>query len=172
MKQNPMRKIRIEKVTLNVGAGKDQTLLNKGVKLLEQITGVPPIKTVTQKRIAAWGIRPGLPIGCKTTLRKTRAQEILAKLLLAKENVLYESNFDDNGNISFGIHEYIDIPEIKYDPEIGIMGLQVCITLERRGYRVKRRKIMKRKISSSHKVKREDAIEYMKDAFKIKIAEA
>jgi len=167
-----MRKIRIEKITLNIGAGKDQALLNKGVKLLEQITGVPPVKTVTQKRIAAWGIRPGLPIGCKTTLRKQQAEKILARLLMTKENLLDESNFDDNGNISFGIPEYIDIPDIKYDPQIGIIGLQVCVTLERRGFRIKKRKIMKRKIPSAHKITQQDAIEFMKENFKVKIGEA
>jgi large subunit ribosomal protein L5 len=169
---NPMREIRIEKVTLNIGAGKDQTVLGKGVKLLEQITGVPPLKTVTQKRIAAWGLRPGLPIGVKTTLRKDDAKKLLIRLLKAKENQLVETNFDDNGNVSFGIHEYIDIPEAKYDPEIGIIGLQVCVTLERPGFRIKRRKILKRKIPLHHRIARNDAIEYMKEHFHVNIAEA
>jgi large subunit ribosomal protein L5 len=169
---NPMRQIRIEKVTLNIGAGKDQTILTKGIKLLESITGVPPLKTVTQKRIAAWGLRPGLPIGCKTTLRKEPAQVLLTRLLKAKENILEDTNFDENGNVSFGIHEYIDIPDVKYDPDIGIIGLQVCITLERPGYRIKRRKILKRRIPLHHRVSKGDAIEYMKERFNVKIAEA
>ena len=169
---NPMRQIRIEKVTLNIGAGKDQTVLTKGMKLLESITGVPPLKTVTQKRIAAWGLRPGLPIGCKTTLRKEDAASLLSRLLKAKEHLLAESNFDENGNVSFGIHEYIDIPDVKYDPDIGIIGLQVCVTLERPGYRIKRRKIMKRRIPLHHRISREDVIEYMKESFHVKIAEA
>lgn len=168
---NPMRQIRIEKLTLNIGAGKDQAVLNKGIKLLEYITGVPPIKTVTQKRLAAWGLRPGLPIGCKTTLRKEPASVLLKRLLSAKENALEESNFDEHGNISFGIHEYIDIPDVRYDPEIGILGLQICVTLERAGFRIKKRKIMKRKIPAAHKISREDAIEFLKQEFKTKIAE-
>ena len=52
---NLMREIRIEKVTLNVGAGKDQDKLKKAQKLLKHITGIEPIKTITQKRIAGWG---------------------------------------------------------------------------------------------------------------------
>jgi large subunit ribosomal protein L5 len=168
---NLMRTIRIEKVTLNIGAGKDQTVLGKGQKLLEHITGVPPMKTVTQKRIAAWGLRPGLPIGVKTTLRKEPAKKLIIRLLKAKENMLQETNFDDNGNVSFGIHEYIDIPDAKYDPEIGIIGLQVCVTLERPGFRIKKRKIMKRKIPLNHRINRDDAIEYMKEHFHVKIAE-
>ncbi|MFH1072952.1 MAG: 50S ribosomal protein L5 [Nanoarchaeota archaeon] len=168
---NPMRQIRIEKLTLNIGAGKEQSILTKGMKLLEQITEIPPVKTITNKRIAAWGLRPGLPIGCKITLRGKKAQEIFSRLVGAKENILQLSNFDNYGNISFGIHEYIDIPQVKYDPEIGIIGLQVCLTLERPGFRIKKRKISKRKIRPSHKITQQDAIEYLKQEFHVKIAE-
>ena len=127
--ENKMREIRIGKVTLNFGAGKDQALLSKGVELLELITGVPPIKTKTMKRLAAWGLRPGLPIGCKITLRGEKARELLERLVAARENSLGEACFDDCGNISFGIREYIDIPRVKYDPKLGILGLQVSVTL-------------------------------------------
>lgn len=166
---NSMREIRIEKVTLNIGAGKDQNKLKKSETLLKNLTGITPVKTITQKRIAGWGLRPGLPIGCKITLRKANAKVLLGRLLQAKENTLNLSSIDDSGNISFGIHEYIDIPDAKYDPDIGIMGLQVSITLGRPGFRIKRRKIMKRKISKKHKISREDAIDYLKKEFKIKI---
>ncbi|MFH1771056.1 MAG: 50S ribosomal protein L5 [archaeon] len=168
---NSMRQIRIEKVTLNIGAGKDQDKLKKSIKLLQNLTGITPVKTITQKRIAGWGLRPGLPIGCKLTLRKDKAREILMRLFQAKENKLSNSEVDDSGNISFGIHEYIDIPEAKYDPDIGIMGLQVSITLERPGFRIKRRKIMKRKISKKHRISKEDAIDYLQKEFKIKLGE-
>ena len=55
---NPMKEIRIEKLTLNIGAGKDVELLKKGVKLIKHITGIEPVKTITQKRIPAlWWFR-------------------------------------------------------------------------------------------------------------------
>src|SRR3989338_3253632 len=142
---NKMREIRIENVTLNIGAGKEQSRLDKGIILLKSITGIEPIKTYTNKRIPEWGLRPGLPIGCKLTLRKNKAIELLKRFFEAKDNSLKISQLDNNGNISFGIHEYIDIPGIKYDPKIGIIGLEVCITLERPGYRVKRRRLLARK---------------------------
>jgi large subunit ribosomal protein L5 len=166
-----MREIRIEKLTLNIGAGKDKQILDKGTKLLKNITGISPVRTVTQKRIAGWGIRPGLPIGCKITLRKEKAKEILKNMILAKENLLSQSNFDDNGNMSFGITEYIDIPGVKYDPEIGIIGLQVSLTLERPGFRIKKRKIQKKKIPATHKISKQDAINFMKKNFQIQIKE-
>ena len=170
-KNNPMRIIRIEKITLNIGTGKDQAKLEKSMKLLKHITGIEPIKTITNKRIPTWGIRPGLPIGCKLTLRKKSAKELLKKLLESKDNKLKESQFDDKGSIAFGIPEYIDIPGVKYDPEIGVIGLEVCITLERPGYRIKRRKIRKKKLSPRHTITKQEAINFMEKNFNIKIGE-
>ncbi len=166
---NPSRNIKINKVTLNIGAGKDQVKLDKGIKLLKSITNVSPVKTITSKRIPGWGLRPGLPIGCKATLRRKNAIELLKRLVQAKDNNLRESQFDNNGNISFGIEECIDIPGLKYDPEIGIIGLEVCVTLERNGFRIKRRKIAKKKIPKKHTITKQEAIDFMKKEFNIKL---
>ena len=167
---NPMRLIKVTKVTLNIGTGKDQVLLEKALKLMKQITGIPPVKTITQKRIAAWGLRPGLPIGCKITLRNKQALDILPRMLAAKEFKLGNDNFDDNGNISFGIKEYIDIKDAKYDPEIGIIGLQCSITLERSGFRIKRRKLLNKSIPNNHRISKKDSMEFMKKQFGVKYA--
>lgn len=166
---NAMKEIRIEKITLNIGAGKDVKKLEKGIKLLKNITGIDPIKTETNKRIPGWGLRPGLPIGCKITLRREQAKDTLKRLLEAKNFVLKESQFDMNGNIAFGVPEYIDIKDAKYDPEIGIMGLEVCVTLERPGFRIKKRKNLKSRIGKNHRIRQEEAIEFMKKEFNIKM---
>jgi len=168
---NTMREIRIGKITLNVGVGKDQTKLEKGILLLRNITGINPVKTFTNKRIPSWGLRPGLPIGCKLTLRKKKAEEILSRLLDAKSNKLTMHQFDIGGNIAFGIHEYIDIPGVKYDPKIGISGLEVCVTLERPGFRIKKRRVMKRKVPKKHKITKEEAIEFMKTKFNVEVGD-
>jgi len=168
---NLMKTIKVEKITLNMGTGKDQGVLEKGLKLLKTLTKVTPVKTITQKRIQEWGVRPGLAIGCKTTLRKTPAEELLVRLLEAKEKHLKKSQFDAFGNISFGIHEYIDIPGSEYDPDIGIMGLEVCITLQRPGFRIKKRKIQKRKIPKTHQITKEEAIEFMKNKYNVVVEE-
>lgn len=168
---NPMKKVRIEKITLNIGSGKDLAKLDKGILLIKTITGIAPVKTITKKRIPSWGLRPGLPIGAKLTLRKLKAIEILKKLLQAKDNILKSSQFDQGGNISFGIHEYIDIPGIAYNPDIGIMGLEVCVTLEKPGFRIKRRMLEKKKIPKKHAVSKEEALEFMKNEFNIKLEE-
>src|SRR3989338_3663204 len=112
---NKMKQIRVGKVTLNIGAGKEQSKLDKAVALLKNITNRNPVKTITNKRIQEWGLRPGLPIGCKVTLRGNEAKELLIRLLDAHDNKLNETNFDKFGSISFGIYEYINIPSVNYD---------------------------------------------------------
>jgi large subunit ribosomal protein L5 len=169
--ENAMKEIRVEKLTLNIGAGKEQQVLDRGIVLLKQITGVDPIKTITQKRIPGWGLRPGLPIGAKITLRREDAQKVLKRLLVAKNSLLSKNNFDEEGNVSFGIKEYIDIPETKYDPKIGIMGLQASLTLERPGFRVKKRKILKRQLPRDHRISKDASIAFMKSNFGVKIKE-
>ena len=169
MKMNQMKNIRIEKVTLNIGAGKDQARLEKGLVLLNAVTNATPIKTITSKRIQEWGLRPGLPIGCKLTLRKDRAIKMLPRLLVAIDNKLREKQFDNNGNIAFGIHEYIEIPGVKYDPKIGIMGFEVCVTLERPGYRIKRRRFMTRRIPARHRISKQEAIDFITSNFNTKV---
>ena len=168
---NKMKQIRVGKVTLNIGAGKEQSKLDKAVALLKNITNRNPVKTITNKRIQEWGLRPGLPIGCKVTLRGNEAKELLIRLLDAHDNKLNETNFDKFGSISFGIYEYINIPSVNYDPKIGIMGLQACVTLERPGFRIKRRDMKKRSIPLRHMIKKEEAIEFMKKEFNIKLGD-
>lgn len=166
---NVMRQLKVAKVTLNIGAGKSAEKLEKGVKLLKAITGIQPVKTFTNKRIPTWGLRPGLPIGCKLTLRGEGSAELLKRLIQARDGKLAEGQFDNEGNVAFGIPEYIDIPGVNYDPLIGILGLEVCITIERPGFRVKRRKIMKRKIPARHRVSKAESIDFMKDRFGVTV---
>lgn len=157
---HPSRQIRISKITLNIGAGKDEAQLKRGLKLFEKISPQTPVTTVAKKRIPAWGLRPGLAIGCKVTLRKDTGQ-LLHRLLAAKENTLRVSNFDQQGNFSFGIPEYIDIEGLAYDPDLKIMGLEVAVTLSRPGYRISQRKVRPRPIGKKHRILTEEAIAYV-----------
>jgi len=120
---NPMKTIRIEKITLNVGAGKDQTRLEKGVLLLKNITGIEPVKTFTNKRIPTWGLRPGLPIGCKVTLRKKKAENFLKDALVAKGNAINAKSFDNQGNFTLGMNEQALFPEISF--QSGAIGSKI-----------------------------------------------
>jgi large subunit ribosomal protein L5 len=160
-----MRTIRVEKITLNFGSGKDQKRLEKGAQLLKMITGIEPVKTITQKRIPSWGLRPGLPVGAKVTVRGDAASDICRRLLTARDFKLKASNVDNNGNVSFGLKEYIDIPGVRYDPAIGIIGLECTLTLVRPGYRVRDRKLRKGSIANNHRVSQGDGIAFMKQYF-------
>ena len=168
-KSNLMEELKIEKVVLSMGLGVDQEKITKGVKLLERITKAKPVKTKAKKRIASWNIRPGLPIGAKVTLRGKSAEVIIPRVLYARENILKPSNFDNNGNITFGIPEYIDIEGVEYDPEIKMMGLQVTVQLKKPGKRIALRRYKQKKLSKNQRVLKEESQEYMIKKFNIKI---
>lgn len=165
---NPMKEIRIEKITLNIGVGEPGDKLDKATRLLQLISGRKPIQTMAKKRIPTWGLRPKLKIACKVTLRGEPAKDLLKRLIKAVNNFIPESKFDKSGNFSFGIEEYIDIPGIEYDVAIGIIGLETAVTLSRPGYRVKRKRIDKGKIPGRHKIAKEEAMEYMIKNYNIK----
>lgn len=166
-----MKTISIDKITLNVGVGEPGEQLDKAMKLLQNMSGKKPVKTVTQKRIPTWKIRPGLQIGCKVTLRGKEAEHLLKNLLKAKGNRININKFDKSGNFSFGIHEYLDVPDAKYDADIGIIGFEVSITFKRPGFRVKRRYLRPSKIPARHRITKEESIEFMKKNFKIEVEE-
>jgi large subunit ribosomal protein L5 len=163
---NTMRNIKIEKIVLNMGCG-TKTKLDDAKKIMEKVAETPVVITKTKKR-STFGVPKNKEIGCKVTLRKNTT-EFLQKLFVAKESIS-ESSFDNTGNLSFGIKEYIDVPGIEYDPKIGVLGFDVCVTLERPGYRVKKKRLGV-KIGKKHKIQKNEAIDFIKNNFKIKISE-
>lgn len=166
-----LKEIKIEKVTLNIGTGQPGPALEKALKLLKSITGRKPCETKTKKRIPTWGIRPGLVIGCKVTVRGKEAETLLVRMFKAVENKVNLRKIDESGNLSFGIKEYLDIPNVEYDISIGVMGMDVAVTLTRPGYRVKLRKLKPRPIGNSHKITREEARAFFEEKFKINFEE-
>ncbi|BDH79746.1 MAG TPA: 50S ribosomal protein L5 [Methanothermobacter sp.] len=166
---NPMERVRIAKATLNIGVGEGGERLARAEKLLETMTGQKPVKTISKVTNPEFGIRKKQPIGCKVTLRGEKAEEIIRKFLDGIGNKIKASQFDDQGNVSMGIEEHIDMPGMKYDPDIGIFGMDLSITFEKPGYRISRRRIQKRKVPRKHRVTREEAIKFMKEKFNVKI---
>ncbi len=167
---NNMREIKIAKVTLNIGTGGPGERLEKGLKLLNKISNMKPVPTTTQKRIPTWDIRPGLQIGCKVTIRRKKAEELLGRLLAANKENITAVKFDEQGNFSFGIAEYIDIPGLQYDASIGIIGFDVSVTLERPGFRIKKRAVMKRKIHVKHRITKQEAIEFINKKYLLEVS--
>lgn len=165
-----MKKILVEKVVVNMGVGQAGEELDKAVLVLEKITGgAKPVRTLCRVKQPGWGIRKGMNIGAKVTLRKKKALGFLKDAFKAKDNQLKEKNFDKTGNFGFGVKEYLDLPSIKYDPQFGIRGFDVLVSLEKPGYRIKKRKIKKHRVPLRHVVKRPDAIEFVKKEFGVEI---
>ncbi|MEM3696662.1 MAG: 50S ribosomal protein L5 [Candidatus Bathyarchaeia archaeon] len=167
--ENPTLKPKIEKVVVNISVGKSGEPLEKASKVLKQLTGQNPCKRKAKKTIRDFGIRKGEPISCIVTLRKQRAIEFLKKVLPVIDNKISKERFDKHGNFSFGIKEHIEISGVKYDPEIGIFGMDVCVSLSRPGYRVKNRRKRKAQIGAKHILTPEEAMVFVKDSLGVEI---
>ncbi len=164
-----MREIVIDKVTVNIGVGTGGEALENAEKLLAELTGVKPVRTRAKKRNPVFKLRPGMEIGVKATLRNKVAEEFLKKTFASRKNIIPESAFDNTGNFSIGVREYIDFPGARYNPKIGMFGFDVCATLARRGYRVSRRKIAKSRVGKSHRIGKQEAMEFVKNKFGVTI---
>ncbi len=168
--KQPMLRPRIAKVTVNICVGAATERLGKAIRVLEEITGQKPVPRRARRTIKDFGIRKGENIAAIVTLRREKAVEFLKKAFEAIGYRLRASSFDDYGNVSFGIREHITIPGVKYDPEIGLFGMDIAITFERPGFRVLRRKRCRRKsIPRRHRVSREEAMVYLYKEFGVDI---
>ena len=161
MEENVMREIRISKVTLNIGAGEAGQKLENAKTLLGMISGKKTLVTTAKVRNPLFKIKKGDPIGAKVTLRGKEALDVLQRAFKAVDHTVPESIFDKSGNFSFGVKEYIDFPGIKYDPKIGIIGFDVCVTLGRKGGRTSKRRRSKSSVGKKHRLSREDGMKFV-----------
>jgi large subunit ribosomal protein L5 len=165
---NPMKEIKIEKVTLNIGCGNDPAKIERAEKLLKYLTEQTPVITESKTR-STFNVPKNKPIGVKVTLRNQKAEEFLKSVLQSLGNKIKSSQFDKESNFNIGVKEYIDLPNVKYQHEIGMLGFDVAITLERAGYNIKKRRIQKRKISKKHKINNEEVVSWLKEKFGVQI---
>jgi large subunit ribosomal protein L5 len=164
MKSNPMReKIFVEKVVLNIGCGGNLEKIEKAKELLQRITGKKPVVTLSRKR-STFGIAKGKPVGVKVTLRKKDAEEFLKKVFEVYKYKIPSKVFDDWGNFSLGISKYFELPGVKYDHKIGVMGMDVCVSLRRPGAYLK-----DGTLSRKQRVRKEEAIEFLKKKFGVEV---
>lgn len=164
-----MRDLVIGKVVVNITVGESGEPLNRAMTILESLTDQKPVMRRAKQTIRTWGIRKNEPISCMVTLRREKAEALLKKTFPAVNNRINPRSFDRQGNFAFGIREHIDIPGQRYDPNLGIVGMDIMATVERPGYRVARKRRAKSKISRSHRVTREESIEFIKRSFGVEV---
>ena len=168
--ESTMKKISLEKVVLNMGIGKSGDVIDIARKALEQISGKKPSTRNAKETQREWGVRKGEPIGVAVTIRGNDAVVLLKRLLEAKGNTVNGRAFDNFGNYSFGINEHIDIPDVKYDPQIGILGLGISVTLTRPGYSIRKRSKHKASVGKTHVITNQEAKNYLTKEYGVTIA--
>ena len=168
--ENVMRTINLEKVVLNIGVGKSGDAIETAKKALDQISGKKACNRSAKKAHRDWGVRKGEPIGVSVTVRGNDAKILLKRLFEAKGDSVNARSFDNMGNISFGILEHIDIPGIKYDPKIGILGLDVSVRLARSGFNIRIRSKHKASVGVTHKITPAEAKAYLTKEFGVVVS--
>lgn len=164
---NPMNEVKIEKVTVNIGVGEAGEKLSRAITLLEEMFDQTPVKTYSKVTNPEWGIRKRQPIACKVTLRGEKAEKAVDMVLEGIMRKIRPTQFDDQGNLSFGIREHIDIPGMKYNPDIGIFGMNLSITFEKPGYRIAKRRIQQKRVPQKHRISKEETMKFMEDKFNV-----
>ena len=114
---------------------------------------------IARYTVRSFGIRRNEKIAVHCTVRGPKAEEILEKGLKVKEYELRRANFSKTGNFGFGVQEHIDLG-IKYDPSIGIYGMDFYVVLARPGYNVAYRRRKKAKVGFSHRINKADSMKW------------
>jgi len=159
-----MRKIRIEKLVINICVGESGDKLTKAARVLKELTDQEPLFSVARLTVRTFGIRRNEKIACHVTVRGKKAEEILLKGLQVQEFELKDSNFSNSGNFGFGIQEHIDLG-LKYDPSTGIYGMDFYVVLSRPGFRISKRKRGNTKIGVCHRISKDDAKKWFMTKF-------
>ena len=155
-KTNVMRNLRIEKLVINCCVGESGDRLTRAAKVLQELTDQEPVFSAARLTVRTFSIRRNEKIATHVTVKGQKAEDILQKGLAVKEFELPDKCFSTGGNFGFGIQEHIDLG-LKYDPQVGIYGMDFYVVLGRAGKRVATRKRGRARIGNKQKVTKEDA---------------
>ncbi len=130
----------IEKIVVNTGLGRasqqaqfEDKILPEIEKELATIVGQKPSRRQAKKSIAGFKSRAGQIIGLAATLRGSRMNDFLERLVnLVLPRVkdfrgLSEKNVDANGNLNIGLKEQSVFPEIDLEKSKMTFGIQITI---------------------------------------------
>jgi len=159
-----MRKLIVEKIVVNICVGETGDRLTRASKVLEQLTGQTPVFSRARYTVRSFGIRRNEKIAVHCTVRGAKAAEILDKGLKVREFELKAQNFSQTGNFGFGVQEHIDLG-IKYDPHVGIFGMDFYVVLARPGFRVARRKRAPSKVGHLQHINKDEAIKWFETTY-------
>ncbi|MEO6879556.1 MAG: 50S ribosomal protein L5 [Mycobacteriaceae bacterium] len=133
---NAMQVPGVVKVVVNMGVGdaaRDAKLIDGAVRDLALITGQKPEVRKARKSIAQFKLREGMPIGARVTLRGDRMWEFLDRLVsIALPRIrdfrgLSGTQFDGNGNYTFGLNEQSMFHEIDIDSIDRPRGMDITV---------------------------------------------
>ncbi len=168
---NPMQQIFLDKVVINIGVGQNENLVENAKALIKKLTDHNAGTTVSKRRDPELKLRKGQLIGAVSTLRKKEAYDFLKRALDANSNTLTKGAVAGN-SLNFGIKEYIYFTGVKYDPKIGILGMNVNAAFARKGARVAKRRRKSGIPGRKHsKITKEEIMHYLEGNFKVKMQE-
>lgn len=133
---NPNQVPKLTKIVINVGLGeaaKTPKLVDTAVEELGRITGQRAVVTKAKKAIANFGLRAGMPVGCRVTLRGARMYEFLDRFIsltvprIRDFRGLPSKSFDGRGNYTFGVKEQMIFPEIDFDQVDLVHGMDITL---------------------------------------------
>ena len=160
-----MRKIHIRKLVVNICVGESGDRLTKAARVLQELADEQkPVFSKARLTVRTFGIRRNEKIACHVTVRGPLAEKILEKALQVKEYELVNRNFSTGGNFGFGVDEHIDLG-LKYDPSVGIYGMDFYVVLGRPGYRVAEKKRRRARVGHKQRVTKAEAQDWFKVKF-------
>lgn len=132
---------KIQKVVVNAGIGeaiKNKDLVKTASEALSLITGQKPSVREARVSVATFGLRRGMPVGVKVTLRGKKMYAFLERLFaivlprLRDFRGVSRRAFDGHGNYTLGLSDVSVFPEIDPTKFPASLGLEITIVTDKK----------------------------------------
>merc|ERR1711907_170839 len=165
---NVMRRVICDKLIINIAVGESGDRLTKAVRVLQQLSDQTPVENFARYTVRTFGIRRNEKIATHVTVRGAKAMDLIERGLKITDYEISAKHFSETGNFGFGVNEHIDLG-LKYDPGTGIYGMDFFIVLKRPGMCVAKKKRKRGRPAPSHRVTKEDAMEWVRQTFNAEV---